>query len=276
MKCKPTKNHNQIQKDFETLTLWLNRIINNLKEKLPSFHKHIAQASALRPLFAQIRTHFQSPIPENQAQHLVHFLELTLWLLHLSVCATLAEKTTKNPNHAQKFVKISNQLFTNFELQKNHLAQILISRLENFDINYGNTLIYSIIENFVSFYKHCCSIFKNELKIEKNLKFKNLKCWERVCFFLGKLRDKTEHEYDITSTEEVDLKDFDSALELDSSISTEYHSKIGSKVHKYPLSILILLRFLLKEEGTSFEAFNRDWFSCNQKAYDHTGKIVGF
>lgn len=262
------------RRDYEALNAWLDQIITNLEEKSPDSETHLIHARALKVLFLQVGSEWEiAQLDASQAVWVVHLLELVLWTLQLSICATIAESQEQSRSHSGIFTEISNHLFINFILLKDNLICLLLARFDSFDERYANMLVYSVIKNFVSFYKTYCSWFDDRIYIVKEDMPELLIGWEKIRWFLRRLRNKVEHEYNKSSERKIDLRDFDPLLEVDYEDNCEYHKKLGNKVHKYPLAILVMIRFLLKNQDSTFSEMNEKWFSCNRKVYDQFGNV---
>lgn len=264
-------NSNQLTGDFDSLCLWLERMIANLAEKCPDSETHHIQACELRELFLRIKAAWKELILRpSQTKWLVHLLELTLWTFQLSICATLAGAREENQPHSKIFIEISNHLFTNYILLRDNLLSLWISGFDVFNEHYANMFVYSIIRNFVSFYGTYCLWFE-DITYSKELKLNTE--WEKVRKFIRISSNKSRHDYNKKSNQLVSLKNFDPFLEIDYEENPEFHPKIGCKVHKYPLMILVMFRFLLRDQGDDFEVINNKWFSCNKKIFDRLGNV---
>ncbi|HEY5236519.1 MAG TPA: hypothetical protein VIJ14_10100 [Rhabdochlamydiaceae bacterium] len=260
------------QKDFTALVDWLDRMILYLEQKSPNSSTHLMQALALRELFLRARAEaLVVNLDLIQTTYLIHYMLLNLWMLQLSVCATLASSIDTCSTHSIIFVDFSNQLFEHFILLRDSLYVLVISRFEFFEEKYANLKVYSNIKTIIAIYRSYCLRFDD--KICKAKIVDQEKGWGKIQHFLRVLGNKSGHEYDKHSKQTINLKDFDGLLEIDFEDDLEHHSKIGNKVHKYPLAILVLFRFLLKDQDVERNEINEKWFSCEGKFFDQSGDV---
>jgi hypothetical protein len=261
------------ERDLDALNAWLDGMIANLEQKCPDAPTYLVQARCLKDVFLEVRIESKKMnLNPTQMQLLVLFLNLVLWALNLSICATVAsDLEQKKPAISLKLVDLSNHLFEHFILLRDSLTCLLLARFESFDDIYANIKVYSNIKSFISFYRSYCLRFDDEFKPKKGIEEGR---WVEIQDFLRILGNKSGHEYDQHSKQTINLKKFNDLLEIDYEADLEHHSKIGNKVHKYPLAILVLFRFLLKDQSVGFDEINKKWFSCDGKFFDNFGNVT--
>lgn len=293
-----------ILKDFEACSSWLDKDVSILKQKHPSFQTFIVQGELLQELFKRSREAMDILRVSNvQVHDFVHLLEAVVWLFHLNVCALISEKSTNNSEQSKIFNKISNNLFGNLIFLRDHLVVILNDEFKGFNKNYSNLAIYTLTENFMLFFRLYCSWFETELQpVKPNKKawcltlvfsarwpfinfrshreegkrkdYTMLSGWEKIGAFLKTLRNESEHRYNKRSKKDAThLKEFDVSLIIDYLDQPGYQPKLGNKIRKYPVAVLLLLRFILKDQDTTFEEVNKDWFSLGNKMINCSGSV---
>lgn len=261
-----------IEKDLNALSSWLDSMIKYLTEKCPNSPTHLVQACSLKDLFSKARAEAKAvKLNPSQSRDFMLFFTLILWALQLSICATLASSRVSNSSHSEIFSDISRHLFEQFILLRDSLTVLLLDRFDSFNEVYANIKVYSNIKSFISFYRTYCLQFEDKVHKQKIDNFE--KGWAKIQDFIRILGNKSGHEYDKDSKQEVNLIDFDHLLEIDYRGSPEYQIKIGDKMHKYPLAILLLFRFLLKDQGEDFSDINEKWFACDGKIIDQFGNV---